>query len=108
MRRPHFESVTAYGRLFADAAYWQPYVAAIWARHGLGRCGEVRAGLPGTFPVFIVTGRYVVKLFGDLFDGGARFQVERAMYELLAADPAIPAPELVASGTLFADGADWS
>ena len=70
MRRPHFESVTAYGRLFTDAAYWRPYVAAICARHGLGRCGEVRSGLPGTFPVFIVAGRYVVKLSRAAGDTG--------------------------------------
>lgn len=107
MRRPHFESVTTYGRLFADTAYWRPYVEAICARHWLGPCSEVRSGLPGTFPVFMVAGRHVIKLFGDLFDGGARFQIEREMYELLAADHDIPAPALVASGTLFADGAGW-
>jgi hygromycin-B 7''-O-kinase len=107
LQRPHFGSVAAYGRLFTDAAYWRPYVAAICARHEIGPCREIRAGEPGTFPVFIVDEHCVVKLFGDHFDGGARFRVERAMYELLAADRAIPAPPLLASGALFDDADGW-
>ncbi len=107
MRRPAFESVRAYGRIFTDAGYWRPYVEEICSRHGLGPCNEVRSGLPGTFPVFIVDGRRVVKLFGELFDGGARYRIERELYGLLASDREIPAPALVASGTLFDAGAGW-
>ena len=107
MQRPFFESVQAYGQQFTDPAYWRPYVEEVCARHGLGACHAIRAGLPGTFPVFVVDGRYVVKLFGELFDGGTCFQVELEMYELLRSDPAIPAPSLVVSGTLFPPDGGW-
>lgn len=107
MPRPSCDSVRAYGQVFTDAAYWRPYVEEICARHGLGPCRAVRSGLPGTYPVFIVDGHHVVKLFGELFKGGASFRIELEMYELLAADRAIPAPALVASGDLFAAGDGW-
>ena len=48
MRRPHFDSVRAYGQVFADAGYWRPYVDEVCSRHGLGPCREVRSGLLGT------------------------------------------------------------
>jgi hygromycin-B 7''-O-kinase len=105
--RPSFDSVRAYGQIFTDAAYWRPYVAEVCARHGLGPCRAVRAGRPGTFPVFIVDGRVVVKFFGELFEGEARFRVEREMFALLGHDRAIPAPRLVAAGALFAGDSGW-
>jgi hypothetical protein len=105
--RPSLDSVREYGQIFTAAAYWRPYVAEVCSRHGLGSCREVRSGRPGTFPVFIVAGRVVVKFFGDLFEGGARFRIEREVYALLGRDRAIPAPGLVASGALFADASGW-
>lgn len=64
-------------------------------------CGEV-----GTFPTFLV-GDLVVKLFGPGFDGPASFRAERAMQELLAGHPEIPAPGLVAAGQLWEDEPQW-
>jgi Ser/Thr protein kinase RdoA (MazF antagonist) len=107
LRPPSIASVEAYGQCFTDAGYWRPYVEAVCSRHGLSPIATVRAGLPGTFPTFIVNERHVVKLFGDLFDGAASFRAERAMYDLLAAEPAIPAPAPIASGTLFAAAKGW-
>jgi aminoglycoside phosphotransferase len=99
--------VKAYGQIFVDADYWRPYVEEICARHGLGPCRAVRLGLPGSYPTFIVDDRYVVKLFGELFDGGESVVVEREMYALLATDRQIPAPTLLADGQLFLDGDGW-
>jgi hygromycin-B 7''-O-kinase len=107
MRRPQFESVKVYGRIFSDAGYWRPYVEEICSRHRLGPCREVRSALPGSYPTFVVDERYVVKLFGEFFNGGASIVIEREMYALLATDRAIPAPALVADGALFPDGDGW-
>ena len=107
MERPLLATVDAYRQLFLDVTYWTPYVAAICARHECIPCSSIRSGLPGTYPVFVVGERYVVKLFGELFNGGTRFPIERTMYELLATDPSIPAPSLLASGNLFLDGEGW-
>jgi Ser/Thr protein kinase RdoA (MazF antagonist) len=107
MIRPVFTSRADYGPRMTDAAYWRPYVAAICARHGLGPCDDLRAGLPGTNVVFLVAGRYVVKLYPDLFGGAASIAVERQMYALIAQTPDIPAPALIAEGDLFDRAGGW-
>ncbi len=104
--RPVIDSKEVYRRVFTDVAYWRPYVLEICRRHGLGRVTSIAGTHPGTYPVFIVDGCYVVKLFGDLFYGAECFRAERAMYDLLASDPGFPAPGLVASGELFRGG-EW-
>lgn len=107
MERPFFTTVKDYSQRFMDADYWKPYILAIGARHGLKPCREIRAGFPGTFPVFIVDEQYVIKLFGNLFQGGDRFATELAMYEAMMANPTLPTPALVASGALFPEGDGW-
>lgn len=105
--RPALDTREEYVARFMNAAYWRPYVERLCARHGLAPCAGIRLGLPGTRPVFIVDECVVVKFYGALFGGGAGYRLERAMYELLATDPAIPAPALLASGSLFADADGW-
>jgi hygromycin-B 7''-O-kinase len=107
MERPRFISHVDYGPRFTDVDFWRPYVAAICARHGLGPCAELRAGLPGTNPVFVVDETYVVKLYVHLFDGARSYPVERAAYELIARRPGLPAPALIASGDLFDPAGGW-
>jgi aminoglycoside phosphotransferase (APT) family kinase protein len=103
--RPSFASVAEYGARLGDAAYWGPYVAAALARHGLP-VGQPEVGAVGTFPTFLV-GRYVVKLFGELFSGPVCHEAELSIHRLLLAHPAVPAPRLVAEGRLFDDGWPW-
>jgi hygromycin-B 7''-O-kinase len=105
--RPVFATTQEYGRRFTDAEYWRPYVAVVCARHGLGSCADLRAGLPGTNPVFVVDGAYVVKFFTNLFSGNIRGPVERQMYALIARAPGIPAPRLIAEGELFDSDGGW-
>jgi hygromycin-B 7''-O-kinase len=107
MERPRFTSREDYGPRFTDVAFWHPYVAAICARHGLGPCAKLRAGLPGTNPVFVVDETYAVKLYVDLFNGAASYAVERATYALIAREPGLPAPALVATGDLFDPAGGW-
>jgi hygromycin-B 7''-O-kinase len=107
MERPVFQSRAEYAGRFTDAAYWRPYVEAVCARQGLGPCGAIRAGLPGTNAVFLVDSRYAVKLYTDLFGGATSFAAERDLYGWFAAHPGLPVPALVAQGDLFPTGDGW-
>lgn len=107
MEQPRFDSVQEYAPRFTDVDYWWPYVEAVCARHDLGRGAQVQAGLPGTFPVFLIDDRCVVKFFGDLFDGPACCAVEADCYGLLASRPEFPAPRLLGHGSLFPEASAW-
>ena len=100
------EAIEGYRRLFMDAGLWRPYVRAICRRHGQTAGREIRPGLAGTFPTFVVDGRRVVKLFGRQFDGAQAFAAELQANQLLAGS-SIPAPALLAHGRLFEATADW-
>jgi hygromycin-B 7''-O-kinase len=102
---PSFASASEYAARLEDAAFWAPYVAAALARHRLPVVAP-EVGSVGTFPTFLV-GRYVVKLFGELFFGPECHQVERSLQRLLLTQPDIPAPALVAEGELFDEGWPW-
>ena len=110
MQRPRFASVREYGAGLSDVSYWRPYIAAVLKRHGLA-VGEVECGAVGTYPTFLV-GTHVVKLFGPRFSGGEGYAVERSLHTLFLERPEVPAPALIACGTLFDglldDGVAWS
>jgi hypothetical protein len=63
------DTLDGYRRLFTDAALCAPLGRTIRRRHELAADGDVRSGLPGTYPTFIVGECWVVKLFGRLFEG---------------------------------------
>lgn len=107
MEQPRFGSVQEYALHFTDVDYWRPYVEAVCARHDLGPGSQIQAGLPGTFPVFLIDERYVVKFFGDLFDGPWCYAVESDCYALLASRPEFLAPRLLGHGSLFPEAAAW-
>jgi hygromycin-B 7''-O-kinase len=103
----NFATREAYAGVFTDATHWRPYVEAVCGRHGLGLCQEVRAGYPGTHAVFLVDGRYAVKLYTHLFGAGRDAVVEREVYGAIARAGDVRAPALVAAGELFPDGYGW-
>ncbi|HSQ26962.1 MAG TPA: aminoglycoside phosphotransferase family protein, partial [Anaerolineales bacterium] len=101
-------NLDGYRRYFTDAAYWAPFVSLIGERHGFDITDDPRSGLPGTFPTFIVSDRWVIKFFGPLFDGLSCFQVEQTASHLLPPQT-YPVPTLLASGLLFPPGsANWT
>lgn len=104
MQRPTFASRAEYGARFTDVTFWRPYVAEICRRHGIAPHECVVGGTPGTHPVFLVEGRWAVKLFSDLFGGERAWAAERDCYALTASAPQIDAPRQIAEGALFADG----
>jgi hygromycin-B 7''-O-kinase len=99
---PTFETVDAYAARLEDPAFWASYVREIVTRHGLPTA-PLAVGTVGSFPTFLV-GEYVVKLYGERFEGPICFKSERTVLRLLHEDRAILAPALVADGDLF--GAD--
>ncbi len=107
MTRPQLDTLDDYRQRFCDATYWAPYVRRVCERHGFVPCRSIESRVPGTCPVFIVDERWVVKLYGRLFGGGASFEVERAANEIVARDPALAAPRVVAQGSLYAPGSAW-
>jgi hygromycin-B 7''-O-kinase len=105
---PAFASLREHVSRLGDARFWWPYVAEILERHGLaGRGGEPVAGVGGTYPTF-VCGEVVVKLFGYSRSWRESHAAERAAHVVVASDPAIAAPRLLAEGRLCDDAdAPW-
>lgn len=89
-----------YRRYFADADFWAPFISQVSSQRGYYYSSPPRSGLPGTFPTFILSDRWVIKFFGPLFDGLACHQTELAVSQLVH-PPDFPVPALLASGSLF-------
>jgi hypothetical protein len=105
---PRFISLDDYGASLNDIDVWTPSVRTVLERHGLEPERQLRMGTAGTFPTVLADTSYVVKFFGPLFGGYECAENERALYPMLAADPAIPAPKMIASGRLGPnDGCRW-
>jgi hygromycin-B 7''-O-kinase len=100
-------TLDGYRQSFMDASLWQPYIQIICSRYSQTPCRVIRPGFPGTYPTFIVDNRWVVKLFGRLFAGALAFDTEKQVNGILAQDSAIPAPKIIACGTLFEGSDTW-
>jgi aminoglycoside phosphotransferase (APT) family kinase protein len=89
-----------------DVDFWSPYVAEILGRHGLGDAGRPVAGFNPTHPTFLC-GDVVVKLFGHSRVWRRSHAAERAAHALVATDPEIVAPRVLAEGRLYDGAAPW-
>ncbi|MFI6516258.1 phosphotransferase family protein [Spirillospora sp. NPDC050679] len=102
---PEFATMREHTARVGDVAFWWPHVAEVLRRHGLlDARREPVAGFNPTYPVFLY-GDVVVKLFGTTRAWRARHAAERAALALVATDPAVSAPRLLAEGWLF--DASW-
>jgi hypothetical protein len=100
---PTFASNQEYSSRLGDVGYWWPYVSEILKRHGLAEASrEPVAGVGGSYPTFLI-GDLVVKLFGHVPPWRESFAAEHAAHLLLATDPEITAPGLLAAGHLCED-----
>lgn len=105
---PAFASPQDHASHRTDVDFWWPYVAEVLIRHGLvdSRLEPV-AGFNATWPTFLY-GDVVVKLFGYHQSWRASHSGESAAQALVATDPDIAAPRLLAVGRLFDDAdAGW-
>jgi aminoglycoside phosphotransferase (APT) family kinase protein len=106
MQPPQFTSVQEYGGQLTSVDLWRPFIERVCQRHGLPML-DVRAGLAGTHPVFLVRNsqQYIVKFYETQFFAGARsYHVERNLYQFLPLAISAPTPQLIASGNLDAAG----
>ena len=105
---PIFASMHEYRSRLSDADFWWPYVTEILRRHNMADSGhEPVSGVGGSNPA-ILYGNVVVKLFGYGTSWRASYTAECAAHDLLAADPAIKVPALLARGQLFDNtGESW-
>ena len=100
---PKFASLQEHVSRLGDIEFWQPYIAEILERHHLTDAGrQPVAGFNATYPIFLY-GDVVVKLFGYSRSWRASHVGERAAYALLATDPDIAVPRLLAEGQLYDD-----
>jgi hygromycin-B 7''-O-kinase len=95
-----------YCRFFMDLELWEPFVRWVCKQNAL-TCRQVRSGLAGTCPTFIVDDGWVVKFFGRLFEGEVAFRVEGEAARLVSQQEGIHAPALLAEGQLLSSGEDW-
>jgi hygromycin-B 7''-O-kinase len=103
MAQYEFTSVKDYERVLTNVAFWRSAIDRLCTQHPLFTTltdVSIRAGLPGTNPVFIVDERFVIKFYEIyLFPSGNRsFRVELDLYEWLQL-PDLMIPQLIASGT---------
>lgn len=108
MQRPELDTLDDYRLRFADAEYWAPHVRRVCERHRLRPCDAICNRVPGTYPTFIVDERWVVKFFGQRFEGARVHAAEQSANQAVAGQRAIPAPAILASGRLFDDAGGWS
>ena len=105
---PAFASAAEGVARLGDVGFWRPHLAEILERHDLfDGAHEFVAGHNPTYPTFL-HGDVVVKLFGNTRVWRASHAAECAALRLLASDPRIVAPRLLAAGTLFPEAdAPW-
>jgi aminoglycoside phosphotransferase (APT) family kinase protein len=102
---PAFGSLQDHIARLGDVAFWRPWVEEALARHDLLDHGaSFTVGSRGAYPTFL-HGDLVVKLFGRSRAWRASHAAERDAYALLATDPWIAAPSLIAEGRLYEDDA---
>ena len=100
---PAFGSAKEYRSRIADVGFWRPYISRILKRHDLsGMERGVMAGHNATYPTFLC-GDVVVKLFGHFPPWRKSHAAECSALHLVANDPKIAAPRLLASGSIFRD-----
>lgn len=103
---PVFSSLQDYRNRLSDIDWWWPYLKHIVGRHGMTNSSLVPIpGTGGTYPVFIY-GDIAIKLFGFLPSWQKNFTAERAVQEVLASDPQLAVPQLLAEGRLYNDQTD--
>lgn len=94
-----------YGERFIDVEFWRPFIDLICAELGVQPI-EVKSSEPGTFPTFIIDRSYVVKLFGEPFDGLRCWQVELEVANAIGREiTGIAMPEVIGAGILATEPA---
>ncbi|MGW0516452.1 phosphotransferase family protein [Crossiella sp. NPDC003009] len=102
---PSLSTEEEYAQALGDPAVWLPVHRAALAAANLPLPARMWLAGRSTYPTALTGSGLVVKLFTPFWHGPDSIEAERAAYRLLAADPALPVPELLADGEL---AAGWS
>ncbi len=96
-----------YASWLTDDDVFRPYGEWVARRHPLAAPGSLDAGVPGSHPVFVTGGGYVVKFYAPHWGEDARS--ERRVYRLLRAveQSRVPRPAWRAAAVLFPGEDDW-
>lgn len=100
------DTLPGYRAHYRDIALWAPAIRAVCTETGL-TCRQIRQGAAGTFPVFVMDDRWVIKFFGPLFDGSSAFEVETAVSDSLAAQPDLPLVRVLHLGSVPGAERGW-
>ena len=100
-------TIDGYRRLFFDADHWAPYVTWVARKHADMDEPTIRKGLAGTYPTFIVDDALVVKFYGEQFRGEPTHAAELAVAMSRPEERGIPAPRMVAHGSLYEGSSGW-
>lgn len=92
-----FDSPDDYRAHVGDLGLWWPHAEGVLRRHGLTPEGTPKAATGGSYPT-ILAGDVVVKFYGHEGEWRRAHATELHAYEVLAADPELAAPKLLASG----------
>ena len=95
----------AYWSVFGDEAVWLSAAAEVCRREGLDPGGPGRKARLSHYPVVMLPSGLVVKFFGPVEGGERAWASERRGLELLARDPELPIPKIVADADL---DEEWS
>ena len=105
LRPPRLRTQSSYARKFQDPRFWQPYVDEVLRRHDLPP-HIATLGTGGSFPTFLV-GAYVVKFFGQQFEGVVCSTIERTLHTGILPRLQFATSSYVGHGTLFQTGWPW-
>ena len=103
--RPRFADQAAFDASIGAVEPWVPMAAEALQRAGLVAPKELESIAVGLYPVVLARPDLVVKLYGPWRKGPVTMADEVRALELLAADPSLPVPRLVAHGEL---GGEWA
>ncbi len=105
LQPPSFATSGEYHAASRQPRHWLGLLDAIAERHDLALdTKRVHPGEGGTYPTFLL-GDVVVKFFGHLPNWRVAYTAEQAAMAVIAQDPTLRTPRVVASGELFASQA---
>lgn len=91
---------------FMDISLWEGYVHHAIRTSFAYKARQIRPGVAGSYPTFIVNEKWVIKFFGELLNGAESHAAERSATRI-ANLARVPCATLVAEGKLFDHGQDW-
>lgn len=95
---PRFQSDQEYTARKSDVAFWRPLIARLLEAHHLQQpLKQIQPGFNSTYPVFVLD-EFVIKFFCHRQNWPQVFKKESAAHQVIAANPEILAPRVVAKG----------